>query len=570
MPHDSSLAELHALVDSETARLRTSFLCRGNFDSRVALIELSRAIDYFYTRRLLTSQANPEDLANLYSRGISMMLALFADECLDKPGVPLACSTDKLQEWSHSCIQHAGRLSYLSHLLELVGDGFFILSKVGKARFEFRWTQEFVDLEAFDVADQVWVRDLIAEADRPLMEKLSEQFPLVLERMRAVVYPWRKEFIGYESDPEVDAHFDTVGIGWARALDGQIELPGEAFIGGHPFYTYRAAVALMCGRALKHTSFAADFSMQRPDLNPHNMMSVWSPRQTWSEFFQGCLEVDVETANDLLDSLTLDLEYKEQFGSVSVAPAPPLIQVGRNDLLMSICGCLDAPFHFLLRKLRHRFRSDWDKIVGQREKHFRDELYTLFALDRILTVDRPVRIRRDGRDVTDIDAVAFDRDQGTLLLFQLKWQDPFGQSLRERRSRMRNFMSTSNKWVDTISEWLSQSSREQLLDCVGLDTSRFRINRIEIVVLARHHARFTKSDAPATSAAWGTWPQLCRIASEEYRGGDLLGLLADRLREEQERVESPRPRPIGTMRIGQTEIALVPTRSSGESADVGR
>ena len=53
----------------------------------------------------------------------------------------------------------------------------------------------------------------------------------------------------------------------------------------------------------------------------------------------------------------------------------------------------------------------------------------------------------------------------------------------------------------------------------------------------RHHVRFSGADiALSPDASWGTWGQLCRILVEEFSGGDMLAFIADRLRQEQERI----------------------------------
>ena len=148
------------------------------------------------------------------------------------------------------------------------------------------------------------------------------------------------------------------------------------------------------------------------------------------------------------------------------------------------------------------------------------------------------------------------------LLFQLKWQDPFGHSMRERRSRMRNLLSTANQWAKSVVEWIERSSHEQLLAWAGKDHADSHINRIELVVLVRHHARFTGSESRTDKAVWGTWPQLCRIASEKSDGGDLLGLLARQMRDEQTRTDSSRQVESGRMSIGGVEIVVSATPDS--------
>jgi hypothetical protein len=511
-----------------------------------------------FDRPLAMQHPNLLGLDELYHRGFSKVLSSFLDESARRYGAPLVVSTKLIQNWSHSCIQRAGRIAQIEHLLELVHDGFFGIRKMSNDRFELTALVEINDLEAFDVADQHFVRRFVAMSDRLWTDPLRYRLPIILDQMRKVVFVSRDYFIGYGGEPEIDNYFTAAGIAWGRTLDGQCELDGEALIGGHPFYAYRAAIAIMCGIALKHFYFAQEFSSMRPDLDPHNLVSSWSTQQHWKDVFQAALGTDHHKANDLLKALTLDPEYRDAFSTVPGAPIPPFIQVGKRDVLMSLRGCLTTPFWFVLRKLRHCYRSDWDRIVDLREMQFRDDLNQIFKARAIAVSPKPVPIRSRGRDLTDIDAAAFDPQEGILVLFQLKWQDPFGDSMRERRSRMRNIVSTANKWSELVREWSTTTSPRLLLSKLQLHRNLLDcpVHRIELVILARHHARFSRSAPRTDQAIWGTWPQLLRVIAEGYKGGSLLGFVVDALRREEERKDSPRKLETFTIQLESVEVTV--------------
>jgi hypothetical protein len=64
--------------------------------------------------------------------------------------------------------------------------------------------------------------------------------------------------------------------------------------------------------------------------------------------------------------------------------------------------------------------KDWDKAVFAREKHFRDELYLPFDSERFFRLKRNANLKINGKTVTDIDALIFDRETGVVGVFQLK------------------------------------------------------------------------------------------------------------------------------------------------------
>jgi hypothetical protein len=95
----------------------------------------------------------------------------------------------------------------------------------------------------------------------------------------------------------------------------------------------------------------------------------------------------------------------------------------------------------MLHQLRRCYRSDWDFAVNGREQRFRDELYALLGKPSRRALDSNINLKLGGKRVTDIDAAVWDTKTGTLGLFQLKWQDLFGNSMRQRSSRMKNIQT---------------------------------------------------------------------------------------------------------------------------------
>ncbi len=556
--------QLQRLIQQEIAQVRRSFRTspEAGIDTRVALLECSRALDHFFVRPLLTQQPNDPSLCELYAGGGHLALTVLLDEAVDRTGVPLVPSVPDLHNWADSAIQHLGRVAQLQHLLELAKSGIATLSRTEDGSYRFTFADDLIDAEAFDVADQLWLRSLASWIDTPIRTRLAGWLPSILSTMRDLVYPWRGQYIGYHTTPEIDEHFLNAGIAWARTLDGQPELPGESMIGGHPFCAYRAAIGLLCGRALKHMSFAAELALLRPDLERRNFWSIWSTVDEWCDFLEASLDVDRTTARQLLSAMTLDRGYLTAFRSAGPAALPPLIQVSATQILMSLTGCLDAPFWFVLNKLRLCHRSDWDGIVDNREPQFRAEFLGILRQQGIRTSEHRVRVRQDRRIVTDIDAVALNAPSGRLLLCQLKWQDPFGRSMRARRSKMKNLITTANRWIEIVHDWCYGMSSEQLAAAVGLGGCT--ITRVELVVLVRHHARFTQEMERDRRAAWGTWAQACRIMAEECAGEDLIETLVKALNAEADRTDSPRNIPVGDLRVS-SNLAVEVRRASPSS-----
>jgi DNA modification methylase len=125
--------------------------------------------------------------------------------------------------------------------------------------------------------------------------------------------------------------------------------------------------------------------------------------------------------------------------TIPKGPPAPLVELGRAHVLKSVAGCLNSPFDFMGASLRQKYSDDWDRAILLREKTFRNELYSLFPQREIIRVPTQVKIRQGNRVITDIDAAIFDPQNNIGGLFQLKWQEPFGPSIRARDSRKKNF-----------------------------------------------------------------------------------------------------------------------------------
>ena len=186
---------------------------------------------------------------------------------------------------------------------------------------------------------------------------------------------------------------------------------------------------------------------------------------------------------------------------------------------------LGSPFDFMLSELNRRYPTDWDHAVNEREEVFRKELYGLFPAERFGKADRPLMLKNVGATATDIDAALFDASTGTLGIFQLKWQDPFGASMRKRNSKMKNFLTETNRWVSTVSSILNHSPTA-LDSLIGEGATRnLETERILLFVIGRHFSHFSGGVYRDSRAAWGTWPQMLRLLKESEVGSDPIAWL---------------------------------------------
>lgn len=208
-----------------------------------------------------------------------------------------------------------------------------------------------------------------------------------------------------------------------------------------------------------------------------------------------------------------ELNAKDARGT---GPYPSNVRVAPRYAIRSIGGILGGPYNFMLRELRRRFSRDWDRAVDAREGRFRGELVDFFRPLGIQVLEREKKLRVAGRTLTDVDAAFADPKNGTLGLFQLKWQDQFGSSMSERSSRMRNFVEGSNKWIQAMEEWLADRLPAVAARDVGFAPEIARkMSKVRLFVLGRSFASFSIGVERRLGAAWGSWAQVRRDAAAE-------------------------------------------------------
>lgn len=550
---------LKELIHQQEQRILASF----PEQKRWGLLELARAMDA-YVFYVIGLDERERKLGiggvreHLYKYGWNKALSLFMDQSCLEQGAPLVQSFKESQEWADSVIQHCGRLGSCQMMLDLCRYGLADLStpSLGELRFSLRGSAlgvEAMEREEFEV-----FRELAVEIDNQAWSDIWSHRNDIMMQMNPLVSPWREHYIQYQTNPEIDGYYEALGLLWARRHyePGQDAFPPDITFGGLPFTLYKAVVVELIGWALKHMDFCQALLLKHPNLQLRNILTITQNEMLLRGWMSAALDVTWEEAVQGLDTLKLTLENKHLHTSVNAGNAAPFLSIGHETVIKSIAGTLVSPFDFMLAELRRRYPQDWDRAVDQRERYFRRELYVMFPGDRFLTFDRPVKLRNESEIVTDIDAVVLDTSTGVLGLFQLKWQDPFGSSMRKRESKKVNFLREGNKWVSAVMSIVDsqpQGFKQLLGDRKGDNPN---VIAVRLFVLGRHFAHFSGETTPDPRAAWGLWPQVLRLVKESYEGSDPITWLYTALQERSPLRRDPPMAEGYEMQIGKYRIVF--------------
>lgn len=498
----------------------------AQFDPRVLALTAVRLADLGYVNSPPTAAARAMTVM-----GVPPVLRALAAGPFAAPGWPLLVSDGALEREVLAVLSLAWRVAYVRRCFELARTG---LGRVqdNDTKVEISYSNVGFDLESLDVMDETrLVGDLVEPQEASERAALDAMQPQVQDLTTRLVGPWMNHFIRYDAHPLLDEYFMRRAMLHCRyAQRMQDTFDGDTEFDGVPFYVYRAVAAVLVSLSLKHLAFVDSLLARDASLRPTNVLTIVDEPHKL-----------VDATIDLLDSEARRSEVRKAFDAFTWHPGrdreliaagedlPPLIQIGDGFVIRSIAGALRAPFYFLLKRLRLRTK-DWSRAVQRREALMKREFDQLFPRARYRHGRGLAKLHDSGRVVTDIDAAVFDPVSATLGLFQLKWQDPFGVSATERRSRATNLVTRANAWIDCVLSWLATHDMAALQKVLHLP--RENVRSVRLFVIARTHSNFSGSHPYNLRAAWGNWWQLARILLAHGMRLDPLAAAFDCLNEE--------------------------------------
>ena len=515
-------------------------------ERRWGLLELVRAIDYYFVYVLGLDERKREkeidsERWDLYRHGQSKAISLFVDQSSILSGASLTRSTPVHQQWADAVIQSCGRLAICEAILGLHRYGLVELSMSSPKTIHVKVGQRELGVEPLEANEHRIFADLAEEIDQPIRDQLLAIRPGIMSLMAPLVSPWEGHFIQYDTVPEVDSYFHGQGHLWARThyQPGQDAFPPQTTFGGIPFEVYREGVVHVISWTLKHIAFCELLLSREPHLDWRNVLTITTSESQLQSDLSVALDVTEAEARQVLDTMRVMPQNVAAHTSEPVVDIAPFLNINSGGVIHSVAGMLGSPFDFMLSELNRRYPADWDRSVDQREEVFRNELNNLFPTERFVRAPRPLKLKDEGATATDIDAALFDASTGTLGLFQLKWQDPFGASMKKRESKMKNFLTETNRWVSTVSSALNHSPTA-LVSLIGERAARnFDKEGILLFVIGRHFSHFSGGVYRDPRAAWGTWPQMLRLIRESQMGDDPIAWLHKKLQEQSPSLKTP-------------------------------
>lgn len=506
----NDISELQLFLESENEKVRQSVPL--DVFTRKAMIQMVvRTIDIFYSQRY---KGNEDNRSTLYELGYTKALNFLINPAVNEQGWIGTPTDEKLWGWANAFIVHCGKIALTERFeIYIKADIVRFSCDTEKRTFCFEYKTGDIDIEHIDRDAADWYKKLIHDGfSKPNIDRLLKEYEPLRQKLFQIVQPWMGHMISYNyEDTGIDDYYQEMAYYRSASMLNQDLFAPESKFNGIPYSVFRDFAELNMAVSMKHKDFCVQLIKKNPSTSLPDIISLFRSRTDTINNAAAFLRQSTETVSVLMDSLTLVPGNKDYHVNREVSPAPPFLQIGGDSIIQSSFGCEGNPYYFMNNELKRAYPNDYFNAVNEREKYFREELYILFKNPKYITVHKSVVIKINSVH-TDIDATVLHPESGTLALFQLKWQDPFGKSMKQRNSRIKNFYPKTIEWIDKVTKWTTENNSRFILASLGLDHTII-INKIQLFVVNRNAAHFSglKTDG---RAAWCTWYQLLNAASK--------------------------------------------------------
>ncbi|WP_290641861.1 hypothetical protein, partial [Aquabacterium sp.] len=358
----------------------------------------------------------------------------------------------------------------------------------------------------------------------------------VKRKLTDLVYPWATHYIGYEADPLLDIYFFGLASLQLQMEEGYDSFHFATRFGGITYQTYVLALTFVIANYVRHEAFAEALVSKDRSIALENVLTITSDiegfvadmRDAVNFFgaeYESFEQIDLTQARAVFDVLSCGRHSLDLVSAPGV-PIPFIVQCSDEGFIHCPAGARGEPLRFLLESLRHHFPKDYDRNQTSRERALQQAVRRILSKSFSgLEFRENIKAKVDGKLLTDIDLVVIEKDSGTVLLCQLKHQDPYGTSIHAERTRGERLVKETLSWLDAAQTWLGSIGLEGLPQVLRADFP-LREDGIYKLVIARHFAHQLKNIAPCQGALYATMAQLLVAATSVEPGGRPSNLAA--------------------------------------------
>ena len=334
----------------------------------------------------------------------------------------------------------------------------------------------------------------------------------VHEKLNKLVYPFKTHYIGYDADPLLDDYFFGIAFSEVQNYAGYDTFHYATHFGGIRYQHYILALTFLISNYIRHKYFAEALIKKEPSIKLENVLTISSDTEGFIESIRDAInhfgsayedfeEITLEGAKQIFEVISCSRKNTKLL-SRPASPLPLIIQSSDHGFIRCLTAAHSDPMLFLLDSLRHHFPDDYDRHQQTREKTMQ------VAIKRVLNeifinLDylENIRARVDGRVLTDIDLVIIEKETGTILLCQLKYQELYGADFHLKHTRTTRLNEQTSHWLASLDAWILAVGEVGIRTSLRLPKNFPPLNLYRLV-LSKHYGHSLKDLAYNTETAY--------------------------------------------------------------------
>lgn len=539
---------LREFASNELARLKAVLPSRAE-EKFIVFLEVQRVLDTWGIQHSFRQKDEaPNYRLDVLRWGMNLATSHLLESQTTSLRVPMARRSTELRAMATEILWNFGAIALTRRAADMIQHGFLLASRDGEVlslRDSGTGPVQFMDHTEFEVlrkTEAEWTKDQVSPQGWKIVERndvhnnlhvggafmtRAETRPSPLytpdelaKLMTPLIEPWKVPWgamIGYSTTPEVDEHFAREASYLMKDLRDAAGIHPDSRFGEFSGIDLLQVATLILSMFLKHVAFGSLAPRHFPDISFAESFTTWKSKD---ELVQSICELTGHSRSKvsaIMSAFTVTLEDLPRLAKESTPLLPMFIDLGNGLLLRPISSLLRNPLSAFQTISQWRHSSTRNAISASREAWFRSDLYGVFGGNRYSCVPGNIVLRKSGKRLTDIDAAVFDKTNGELALFQLKWQDYSTNDIRELRSKTSNLASEVDNWAASVLEWIKENSPEDVAQALRLRLKGpQRITSLFLFAVSRNISRTHGYGFPVTSPylTITSWPQFLRIRTQ--------------------------------------------------------
>lgn len=313
-----------------------------------------------------------------------------------------------------------------------------------------------------------------------------------------LVFPFAGHWIGYGGDPLVDEYF--FGLAYAEIMnsDGIDTFNYATLFGGIPFQHYVIALTFIISLHKKHERFAEALVNKDKQIKLENILTITAENSKliknieiavnhFGSIYEDFPLLESANAKAIFDVLSIGRNSPEELWRPG-ASTPLIIQTSDDACIRCLAGAADKPVQFMLNSLRLHYPKDYDTHQRKREKSMCNAVKK--ALSQIFTnleFRENIKVKLQGKILTDIDLVIIDRLKNTILLCQLKHQELYGSDLHAKLTRSSRLKQQASQWLESVNSWIAEMGDDGIRSSLQMKKNKSSLSLYKVFI-TRHYA----------------------------------------------------------------------------------